>query len=36
MIEIGDDRRPFTVSTWEKAFELWESETDTERDKVSD
>ena len=22
--EIGDDRRPFSVSTWEKAYELWE------------
>lgn len=22
--EIGDSRRPFSVSTWEKAFEIWE------------
>lgn len=22
--KIGDDRRPFSVSTWERAFELWE------------
>ena len=22
--EIGDDRRPFSVSTWENAYELWE------------
>lgn len=24
--EIGDDRRPFSVSTWEKAFELWKKQ----------
>lgn len=23
---IGDDRRPFSVSTWERAFELWEKD----------
>jgi len=22
--EIGDSRRPYTIDTWEKAFELWE------------
>lgn len=22
--EIGDDQRPFSVFTWEKAYELWE------------
>lgn len=24
--EIGDDQRPFCVSTWEKAYELWEKQ----------
>lgn len=23
-MKIGDERRPFTVSTWERGFELWE------------
>ena len=22
--EIGDDRRPYAVDTWEKAFEIWD------------
>ncbi len=22
--EIGDTKRPYSVSTWEKAFELWQ------------
>ena len=22
--EIGDDRRPFTLETWEKAYEIWQ------------
>lgn len=24
-IEIGDNQRPFSISTWEKAYELWEN-----------
>ena len=24
-IEIGDNQRPFSVPTWEKAYELWEA-----------
>jgi hypothetical protein len=24
-LEIGDGQRPFSVSTWEKAYELWEN-----------
>lgn len=24
--EIGDEQRPFSVSTWEKAYELWEKQ----------
>ena len=26
--EIGDDRRPYALDTWEKAFELWEQQQD--------
>lgn len=24
-VEIGDNQRPFSISTWEKAYELWEA-----------
>lgn len=24
-IKIGDNQRPFSISTWEKAYELWEN-----------
>ena len=23
-MQIGDKQRPFSISTWEKAYELWE------------